>query len=336
MAGGRLVEQPPRSRRRKVPLPPSEHRPRPDAVDEPNRVVKVEPESILVPVRPGERLHRAPVADPLSLALDDHDLVAALEVDHDPRPDRDVARFLRLPIAAEPHGPLKPQPPHRHGVGPTSFACGDDPVAARGRQALLGPRPRQEALLNGSDAVARRHRRTRRSRFVHRSPRTIIRPRPRPIGERGYSPWPTWTSPSARLRIEEAGKRRWPPRVRECGSFPSLAHRVTVFGDTCRMSATSAVFRYSAGFGCAIAPSISSTSFFELPGLLGSIRRPACLGMPVWIGQAGRVCPTCQVLKQRAGPRGPAPGPTYGASERSGLSLGGQSAAPVIREHDLG
>src|SRR5919106_1357626 len=138
MAGGRLVEHPPRSRRRKVPLPPSEHRPRPDAVDEPNRVVKVEPESILVPVRPGERLHRAPIADPLSLALDDHDLVAALEVDHDPRP----------------------------------------------------------------------------------------------IRERGYSAWPTWTSPSARLRMEEAGKRRGPPRVRECGSFPSLAHRVTVFGDT--------------------------------------------------------------------------------------------------------
>jgi hypothetical protein len=33
-------------------------------------------------------------------------------------------------------------------------------------------------------------------------------------------------------RMASPGYRRWPPKVRECGSFPSRAQRVTVFGDT--------------------------------------------------------------------------------------------------------
>src|SRR5215218_4803092 len=61
----------------------------------------------------------------------------------------------------------------------------------------------------------------------------------------------TWSS-AASWRISAAGYRRWPPRVFRNSSLPSLAQRDTVLGDTCRMSATSAVWRYLGVSGAAL------------------------------------------------------------------------------------
>src|SRR6266540_220608 len=65
------------------------------------------------------------------------------------------------------------------------------------------------------------------------------------------------------------GNRRCPPRVLEWGSLPSFAHLVTVFGETWRMSATSAVLRY---FG------VTARSFaMRLLAGPGSSARSACI-----------------------------------------------------------
>ena len=46
--------------------------------------------------------------------------------------------------------------------------------------------------------------------------------------------------PASRARTSVSRYRRWPPRVRIDVSFPALAHRVTVFGSTRNIVATSA------------------------------------------------------------------------------------------------
>src|SRR6476469_3611982 len=60
-----------------------------------------------------------------------------------------------------------------------------------------------------------------------------------------YSVSATSSKRSSRSRTSEARKRRWPPSVRSAVSFCERAHRVTVFGLTRNIEATSAGVRRS-------------------------------------------------------------------------------------------
>src|SRR5581483_9432716 len=106
-----------------------------------------------------ERGEVAAVADELGLALDDDDVVAALEVDDDGGARGEVARLARLDVGREPDGVAEPEPPDRRRVRRAARPGRADPVVAGGGEALDGPRPRQllGARSVARDAVARRH-----------------------------------------------------------------------------------------------------------------------------------------------------------------------------------
>src|SRR5918994_2837428 len=89
----------------------------------------------------------------LHLAVEDHDLVATVEVDDDPRIARQVKTFARKRARAEVDGAVGPNTPDRRRARLAVRARGDDPVVAGCSEALVGPAPRQHALLVGGDAV---------------------------------------------------------------------------------------------------------------------------------------------------------------------------------------
>jgi hypothetical protein len=108
--------------------------------------------------------------------------------------------------------------------------------------------------------------------------------------------------------------------VREWGSFPSFAQRVTVLGETWSMSATSAVLRYSAGLGCAKSPSLlpviqPMAVYAETSDLSVTL----CIGLP---SACGPLVGQGQASAPQAGLRWPealspqAPGVSPGSSGR--------------------
>src|SRR5262249_61762499 len=105
--------------------------------------------------------------DPLHLALDDHDLVAALRVEDDARIGGEQPRLARLGVAAEDEAVAAPEAPDGRRVRPG----GRDPVVVRRREALLRPRPRERAVLRLGHAVLRHPARSAGARRRH-SPTT--------------------------------------------------------------------------------------------------------------------------------------------------------------------
>src|SRR2546428_9042899 len=83
-------------------------------------------------------------------ALDDHDVVAALEVNDDLRIAGERASLPRFATAAEEEAAVLPKAPYGRRVRPD----GRDPVIPRTDEAFLGPRPRQHPLRLFGHAVA--------------------------------------------------------------------------------------------------------------------------------------------------------------------------------------
>src|SRR3954469_18638691 len=143
-------------RRREVLLAPCQDTRRPQA-EHADGLALGRPEGVFLLVALHELRQQRPVHR-LDPALQDHDLVAALQVDDRVRPSGEVARLRRLGIGREHHGPIEPQTPDRHRMRAAIGPRRTDPVVARTGALAPHPRPRPLPLVTLGNAIARRHR----------------------------------------------------------------------------------------------------------------------------------------------------------------------------------
>src|SRR5215471_7902814 len=127
------------------------------------------------------------------------------------------------------------------------------------------------------------------------------------VGRAGQSPWRCWgICPCSRARTSDSRYRRCPPSVRMALSLPALAHRVTVFGSTRNIDATSA--GVSSGSGSCVRDAIGHSStwlYKRLPGSrrLAHVYGPASPACPTWTerltlpGWTDDECPIYRILQ---------------------------------------
>src|SRR5262249_53682830 len=95
----------------------------------------------------------------LGRALEDDDLVAALEVYGDGGILREIARAPRRRAALEVESAVGAAGPRRHRVWPAVGPCCREPVVERRFEKPGRPGPRQQPLFGFRNAVSLRHRR---------------------------------------------------------------------------------------------------------------------------------------------------------------------------------
>src|SRR5215217_605904 len=128
-----------------------------ERVDDRPGILERDLEGVLLAVRLGENVEIFPHCDFFDLALEDDDLVAALQVDDRKRVRGEIQSLAGPPCGRKEEDVISPEAPDGRRVGSPGFGGGGHPVVVGALEPLGRPAPLEQprALVRGPDPVAR-------------------------------------------------------------------------------------------------------------------------------------------------------------------------------------